>query len=96
MLDIAWPELMVIGVVALVAIPPKDLPKVMHALGRMAGKLRAFGQELQRSFDQLSYESEITEKLKQNSEPAPAEAPANPPPPAPSEAQAEHDHRTAP
>ncbi len=69
MLDIAWPELVVIGAVALVAIGPKDLPKVMHTLGKWAGKARGVVQELQRSFDQLSYESEVAEKLK-NAPPA--------------------------
>lgn len=77
MLDIAWPELMVIGAVALVAIGPKDLPKVMHTLGRWAGKARAFAHELQRNFDQLSYESEIADKLKKEEE-----AKATSPPPA--------------
>lgn len=68
MLDIAWPELMVIGAVALVAIGPKDLPKVMHTLGRWAGRARAIALDVQRSFDQLSYESEIAEKLKKDEE----------------------------
>jgi len=73
MLDIAWPELMVIGAVALVAIGPKDLPKVMHTLGRWAGKARGVAHELHRSFEQLSHETEIAEKLKN-------EPPAPPPP----------------
>jgi len=64
MLDIAWPELIVIGAVALVAIGPKDLPKVMRVLGQWAGKARAVARELQGSFEQLSYEAEVTEKLK--------------------------------
>ena len=63
MLDIAWPELMVIGAVALVAIGPKDLPKVMHTLGRWAGKARRTVGDIQRAFDQLNYESELDEKF---------------------------------
>ena len=63
MLDIAWPELMVIGAVALVAIGPKDLPKVMHTMGRWAGKLRKMAQELRSHVEQLSYEAKIAEKL---------------------------------
>jgi sec-independent protein translocase protein TatB len=66
MLDIAWPELVVIGVVALVAIGPKDLPKVMHAMGKWAGKARDFTQDMRRAFEQASYESEMTEKAKTN------------------------------
>lgn len=65
MLDIAWPEIVVIGAVALVAIGPKDLPKVMHKMGQWAGKARRFMQDIQHSFEQLSYEAEIAEKMKQ-------------------------------
>lgn len=66
MLDIAWPELVVIGVVALVAIGPKDLPKVMHALGRWAGKMRRFMQDMRNNFDQLNYEMDVAERLKRD------------------------------
>ncbi len=66
MLDIAWPELVVIGAVALVAIGPKDLPKVMHTLGRWAGKARGMVHDIQRSFEQLNYETEIADKLKKD------------------------------
>ena len=64
MLDIAWPELIVIGAVALVAIGPKDLPKVMHKLGQWTGKARAMMNDMRRAFEQLSYETEVAEKLK--------------------------------
>jgi sec-independent protein translocase protein TatB len=70
MLDIAWPELAVIGAVALVAIGPKDLPKVMRTLGEWAGKARRVARELQGQFEQLSYEADITEKLKEKPQPA--------------------------
>jgi sec-independent protein translocase protein TatB len=81
MLDIAWPELIVIGAVALVAIGPKDLPKVMHAAGRWAGKARALAREIQSSIDQLSYEAEIADKLKRTPHDEQfAETPAPPPP----------------
>ncbi|MDX2028978.1 MAG: twin-arginine translocase TatA/TatE family subunit [Alphaproteobacteria bacterium] len=77
MLDVAWPELMVIGAVALVAIGPKDLPKVMHTLGQWAGKARDLAHDFQRAFEQLSYENEIAEKLKKQD----ATPPASPEPP---------------
>jgi sec-independent protein translocase protein TatB len=75
MLDVAWPELIVIGAVALVAIGPKDLPKAMRVLGQWAGKARNIVHELQRNFEQLSYEAEVAEKLK--TEPKP-DKPAEP------------------
>jgi sec-independent protein translocase protein TatB len=66
MLDIAWPELAVIGAVALVAIGPKDLPKAMHLLGTWIGKMRRFAQDLHRTIEQISYEAEVAEKLKKS------------------------------
>lgn len=77
MLDVAWPELVVIGVVALVAIGPKDLPKAMHTLGRWAGKARALAHDVHRTIEQISYEAEIAEKLRKN-ETAPPYPPASP------------------
>lgn len=70
MLDVAWPELVVIGAVALVAIGPKDLPKVMMSLGRWAGKARGVMRDIHRTFDQLNYESEIAEKLRKEEQAA--------------------------
>jgi sec-independent protein translocase protein TatB len=64
MLDIAWPELIVIGAVALVAIGPKDLPKAMYTLGKWAGKARGFAHDIHRAFEQATYEAELSEKRK--------------------------------
>ncbi len=62
MLDVAWPEVLVVGAVALVAIGPKDMPKVMYALGRWARKACVFGQEMRRAFDQITIEAEASNK----------------------------------
>lgn len=66
MLDVGWSELLVISAVALVAIGPKDMPKVMHALGRLAGKARGFMNEIQGNFEQLSREAEEVGKSKED------------------------------
>lgn len=58
MLDIAWPELLLVGAVALVAVGPKDLPKVMHGMGVFAGKLRRAWLGLQHEFERVSFEAE--------------------------------------
>lgn len=81
MLDVAWPELIVVGVVALVAIGPKDLPKVMFQLGKWAGKARAVAADMNRALQQASYEADIAEKLKRQAgtDPLPPQ-PAAPPP----------------
>jgi len=89
MLDIAWPELAVIGAVALVAIGPKDLPKVMRVLGQWVGKARNMAQDLHRSFEQLNYEAEIAEKLKKD------EVGASPPSAPPTSAETDRDRTGA-
>lgn len=70
MLDVAWPELVVVGVVALVAIGPKELPKAMYALGRMAGKARVFFREMRLTFDQLTLEAEQSTRSKPEPKPS--------------------------
>jgi sec-independent protein translocase protein TatB len=51
MFDIAWSELLLIAVVALIFIGPKELPHVLHSLGRMVGKLRRQADEFRRQFE---------------------------------------------
>ncbi len=75
MLDFAWPELVVIGAVALVAIGPKDLPKAMYNLGKWAGKARSFAHDLHRAFEQVSYEAEVAERMKAEKENPPSDKP---------------------
>lgn len=76
MLDIAWPELLVVGAVALVAIGPKDLPKVMHALGRWTGKARRAFLAIQHDLERMGFEAEQEERRKA---PKDKETPTNPP-----------------
>lgn len=61
MLDIGWSEMLIILVVALVVIGPKDLPKVARQVGRWTGKARAMAREFQRSFDDMAREAELEE-----------------------------------
>jgi len=75
MLDVAWPELIVIGAVALVAIGPKDLPKAMYALGKWAGKARAFAHDIHRAFEQVTYEAEVADKVKKADQTSPPPTP---------------------
>ena len=52
MFDIGWSELVVIGVVALIAIGPKELPTVLRTLGQYMGKLRRMASEFQAQFQE--------------------------------------------
>jgi len=72
MFDFSGSELLVIAIVALVVIGPKDLPKVLRAAGKWAAKARAVAREFQSSIDQMIRESELAD-LKKEVETATAE-----------------------
>jgi sec-independent protein translocase protein TatB len=57
-------ELLVIGVVALLVIGPKDLPRAMRWLGQWMGKARAMSRHLRTGFDAMMRESELEEMQK--------------------------------
>src|SRR5262245_47685010 len=63
MFDIGWSELLVIAVVAIIVVGPKDLPRMMRTFGSYAGKVRRMAGEFQRQFDEAMREAEI-EKVK--------------------------------
>ena len=58
-MDFSWSELMVVGIVALIVIGPKDLPGMFRELGRFTAKLRAMGREFSRAMDDAAKESGI-------------------------------------
>lgn len=59
MLDIGWTELLVIGVVALIVVGPKDLPKMFRTLGQFTAKARNMAREFQRAMDEAADESGV-------------------------------------
>jgi sec-independent protein translocase protein TatB len=64
MFDIGWSELLVIAVVAIIVVGPKDLPKLMRGVGHYAGKLRRAASDFQRQFEEAMRESEVEEVRK--------------------------------
>lgn len=64
MFDIGWSELLVIAVVAIVVVGPKDLPRLMRTFGHYAGKLRRAAADFQRQFEDAIRETEIEEVKK--------------------------------
>jgi Tat protein translocase TatB subunit len=45
MFDIGWPELLVVAIVLIVVVGPKDLPPMLRAFGRTTKKLRSMASE---------------------------------------------------
>lgn len=65
MFDISWSEFLLIGVVALVVIGPKELPAVMRTLGQWTRKVRGMAAEFQNQFQEAMREAEMAD-LKQH------------------------------
>src|SRR6266436_8144967 len=59
--DIGWSELLLIGVVALIFIGPKDLPRALRIAGYWVGRARTLSREFQSSVDQMIREAELDE-----------------------------------
>lgn len=57
MLDIGWSELVLIGVVALIVVGPKDLPQMFRTLGRFTAKARAMAKEFSSAMETAAKES---------------------------------------
>ncbi|MFD2262618.1 Sec-independent protein translocase protein TatB [Lacibacterium aquatile] len=65
MFDLAWSEILVIGVVALVVIGPKDLPVLLRSVGQWIRKARSLASEFQSGIDQMARDAEIADLRKQ-------------------------------
>jgi sec-independent protein translocase protein TatB len=67
MFGFGWGEMVVIGIVALIAIGPKELPTVLRSLGHWVGKIRRMAAEFQGQFQEALREAELTD-LKKHAE----------------------------
>lgn len=64
MFDIGWSELVLIAVVALIAIGPKELPGVLRMVGQWLGKARRMAAEFQGQFNEAMREAEMADLKK--------------------------------
>lgn len=62
--DIGWPELLLIGAVALVVIGPKDLPRALKVAGYWLRKARMMSREFQNSVEQMIRDAELDDVRK--------------------------------
>ena len=64
MFNLGWGEIVVIGIVALIAIGPKELPTVLRTLGLWMGKVRRMANEFQGQFQEALREAEFADLKK--------------------------------
>ena len=65
MFDIGWSELLLIGIVALIAIGPKELPGALRTLGQWMSKVRRMASEFQNQFHEAMREAELADLKKE-------------------------------
>ena len=65
MLDIGGSELLVIALVLILVVGPKDLPRVLRTAGRFMAKMRGMTREFQRSIDDMAREADIADMRKE-------------------------------
>ena len=58
-MDLSWSELLVVGIVALIFIGPKDLPGMFRELGRFMAKVRSMGREFSRAMESAAKDSGV-------------------------------------
>src|SRR5215813_13694676 len=65
MFEIGWSELLLIGIVALIAIGPKELPGALRTLGQWMAKVRRMASEFQNQFHEAMREAELADLKKE-------------------------------
>ncbi len=59
MFDIAWSELLIIAIVMIVVVGPKDLPKMLRAFGKATARMRTTANEFRNQFNEALKEAEL-------------------------------------
>ena len=61
MMDLSWSHILIVLIVALVVVGPKDLPRLMRITGRWVAKARGMADQFRKSFDDMARQSELDE-----------------------------------
>lgn len=61
MFDLAWSEILLVGIVSALVMGPKEIPEAMRAMARVVRKFRAVGREFRRHLDDIIHEAELGE-----------------------------------
>ena len=64
MFDVGWSEMLVIAIVLIVVVGPKDLPRMLRQFGRQTSKLRAMAADFQKQFNEALKEAELDDVKK--------------------------------
>lgn len=92
MLDVAPTELILVAIVAIVVIGPKDLPRAMRVVGYWVGKMRGVSRQFRQGFDNMVREAELAEMEKKWAEENARILREHPPEPHPQTLAAIDDH----
>ncbi len=64
MFDIGWPELLIVALVTIIVVGPKELPRVLRTVTQLVRKVRAMASEFQSGIDDLAREAELDDLKK--------------------------------
>lgn len=64
MLDVGWTEILVIAIVLIIVVGPKDLPQMLRTFGRMMSKMRGMAGDFRQQFDEALREADLDDVKK--------------------------------
>ncbi len=64
MLDVGWTEILVIAIVLIIVVGPKDLPQMLRTFGRMVAKMRGMAGDFRQQFDEALREADLDDVRK--------------------------------
>ena len=65
MFDLGWTELFIVGLITLLVVGPKELPRVLRTISQVMAKARGLAREFQSSVDEMVRESELDDLKKE-------------------------------